>query len=112
MRQKHKQYYLQQWCNWNRLKPAIKFGNLVLARDDRLPPDTWPISRVILCHQGADGPTRVVTLNGSTSTFQRPIVKMCMLPLQIPRIIFAMFTEGSGMFRVEFTARSVAQQQL
>ncbi|XP_011311720.1 uncharacterized protein [Fopius arisanus] len=84
---------------WNQRERNIKVGDMVLMIDQDLPPSKWPIARVSAVHPGADGLTRVATvktaraivpslrdgspnLEGVTSTsatFNRPIVKLCLL---------------------------------
>jgi len=53
---------------------------MVLITDERFPPGKWPLARVIHLHPGPDGLTRVVTLKTATSTYKRPITKLCVLP--------------------------------
>jgi len=57
-------------------------GNMVLVVDERYPPAKWPLGRVVQTHPGPDGQIRVVTIRTQTSTLQRPIVKLCPLPIQ------------------------------
>ncbi|EFN72087.1 hypothetical protein EAG_06152, partial [Camponotus floridanus] len=50
-----------------------------LVVDERYPPSKWPLGRIIQLHPGKDGQVRVVTVRTQTSTFKRPIVKLCPL---------------------------------
>ncbi|XP_011883953.1 PREDICTED: uncharacterized protein LOC105571092 [Vollenhovia emeryi] len=78
--------YLQRYHSiykWNRVAPSLKEGALVLIVDERNPPSKWPLGRIIQTHPGPDGHTRVVTVRTQSSTFKRPIVKICPLPIEI-----------------------------
>lgn len=70
---------LEQRCKWNRLKLLVKVGDLVLVQDDRLQSRT--MARVVLCHPGTDGHTRVVTLKDVKGTLKRAIVKIFVFPI-------------------------------
>lgn len=72
---------LQHRYKWNKHQPDIDLGAVVLVKDDRLPPGKWLLGRVINKHPGADGITRVVTLQYKNHTFKRPVTKLCPLPL-------------------------------
>lgn len=76
-------YYLQSLQNatkWFEPKNIPQVGQLVLIKDERLPPSKWALARVCELHPGSDGNTRVVTIKTQTSTLMRPIVKLCLLP--------------------------------
>lgn len=68
---------------WNKSVPSLKEGSLVLIIDERYPPSKWPLGRVIQTHPGKDGHTRVVTVRTQFSSFKRPIVKLCPLPISV-----------------------------
>ncbi|XP_071643010.1 uncharacterized protein [Temnothorax longispinosus] len=72
---------LQQRVKWRRLKAPVKIGQLVLLRNAILPPCKWELGRVTQCHADADGLIRVVTVRTPTSEYKRPIVKLCLLPI-------------------------------
>lgn len=72
---------LQQRSKWRAGQPAIKPGQLVLLRNSLLPPCKWEMGRVVNCHPGSDGLTRVVTVRTSNSEYKRPICKLCVLPI-------------------------------
>ncbi|XP_015123486.1 uncharacterized protein LOC107045668 [Diachasma alloeum] len=89
---------------WKTRQQNIEVGNMVLMVDDNLPPAQWPIARVIATRPGADGLTRVATVRTSKaevgrhqdgspnlqnitaahSVFDRPITKLCLLPIDPP----------------------------
>jgi len=75
---------LQQRAKWRRqLTPDIRVGKLVLLRNSLLPPCKWELGRIIMCHSGSDGLTRVVTVKTATSEYKRPLSKLCLLPIDI-----------------------------
>lgn len=82
----HSEYLttLQQRYKWNKHCADIKLGTVVLVKDERLPPGKWLLGRVIQKHPGADGITRVVSLQYKTKVFKRPLTKLCPLPLEVP----------------------------
>lgn len=77
---------LQQRPKWLKTQPNIKVGQLVLVKDERLPPLTWNMGRIMEIHPGNDGLVRVATLKTRNSVITRPITKLCVLPLENPHI--------------------------
>ena len=77
---------------WHQPSESITVGALVLIMDERYPPAKWPLARVTETHPGPDGLTRVVTVKTATSSFRRPVVKLCRLPVSG----FEASTSGSG----------------
>lgn len=74
---------LQQRVKWKNQQPNIVVGQLVLLRHSNLPPCKWELGRIIECHPGDDGIVRVVTVKTAQSEYKRPIVKVCILPIEI-----------------------------
>ncbi|XP_036146902.1 uncharacterized protein LOC118646983 [Monomorium pharaonis] len=72
---------LQQRTKWRQITSPIEVGRLVCLRNPNLPPCKWELGRIIQVHPGADGLTRVVTIKTATSTYVRPIGKLCVLPV-------------------------------
>jgi len=66
---------------WQLPTPNIKKGAMVLVIDERFPPAKWPLGRIIDIHPGEDGQVRVVTVRTQLTTLKRPIVKLCLLPI-------------------------------
>jgi len=58
----------------------VTIGDLVLVKEDNLPPLVWKKAVIIDMHTGRDGFVRVVTIRTATVTFKRPIAKICVLP--------------------------------
>ncbi|XP_025990565.2 uncharacterized protein LOC105206773 [Solenopsis invicta] len=75
---------LQQRTKWRRrLQTDVRVGQLVLLRNSLLPPCKWELGRIIMCHPGSDGLSRVVTVKTATSEYKRPLNKLCFLPIDI-----------------------------
>ncbi|XP_018407519.1 PREDICTED: uncharacterized protein LOC108783448 [Cyphomyrmex costatus] len=74
---------LQQRSKWRVAQKLARVGRLVLLRDPLAPPCKWELGRIIECHTGDDGLTRVVTVKTSKSTYKRSIVKLCFLPVDL-----------------------------
>lgn len=72
---------LQQRPKWLNHRTDIRVGDMVLIRDDHLPPLKWKLARVIKTNPGLDGHVRVVTVKTADGEFERPIVKLCLLPI-------------------------------
>lgn len=73
---------LQQRPKWKAQGPNVDKGNLVLVKDEQLPPNQWLLGRITEIHPGKDGLTRVVTLKTKNTTLKRPITKICLLPIE------------------------------
>lgn len=73
---------LQQRPKWLNQTENICVNELVLLKEDNLPPTQWRLARVIEIFPGADNIVRVVTLKTSSTTLKRPITKICRLPNQ------------------------------
>ncbi|CAG7826059.1 unnamed protein product [Allacma fusca] len=72
---------LQQRPKWASYQPNMEVGNLVLIKDERLPPQQWLLGRIIQVHAGTDGMVRVVTVKTKNGEMKRPITKLCSLPI-------------------------------
>lgn len=73
--------HLTQRYRWNRQFPEPNVGDVVLVKEDYLPPARWLLGRIVEKHAGSDGLTRVVTLKCSGSLCKRPVSKLCVLPV-------------------------------
>ncbi|XP_022834488.1 uncharacterized protein LOC111362158 [Spodoptera litura] len=79
-----KQEYLTNFFQrhkWNVRKPDCKIGDVVLIKEDILPPAKWLYGRIVELHPGRDNLTRVVTVRCKGSMIKRPISKLCLLPV-------------------------------
>ena len=68
---------LQQRFKWTAKRTDLQVGDLVLIRDDNLPPNKWRLGRITQVHPGADSLVRVVTVKTMDGELKRPIVKLC-----------------------------------
>lgn len=73
---------LQQRSKWRTIEPNLKIGQMVLVRNATLPPCKWELGRIAQLYPGPDGLTRVVTVKTATSEYKRPIVKLCLHPIE------------------------------
>ncbi|KAJ0169552.1 hypothetical protein K1T71_014737 [Dendrolimus kikuchii] len=76
--------YLNSFLNrtkWTSKLPEPNVGDVVIIKDDNIPPGRWLLGRIINKHPGHDGVTRVVTLRTKGSTIRRPTSKICTLPV-------------------------------
>ncbi|XP_075990298.1 uncharacterized protein LOC142985943 [Anticarsia gemmatalis] len=76
--------YLSNLMNrykWSVQVPEPNVDDIVLLKEDDLPPCRWSLGRVIQKHPGQDNITRVVTLRTKSSTLKRPTSKLCILPI-------------------------------
>ncbi|XP_045501456.1 uncharacterized protein LOC123698751 [Colias croceus] len=71
-----------QRYKWKGKVPDIKVGDVVLVKEDNLPPAKWMYGLVVKLHPGNDEVTRVVTLRYRGSHIQRPTSKLCVLPVR------------------------------
>ena len=71
---------LQQRGKWTTSSPNLSPGDLVIMKEDNIPPLQWKLARVIDIHPGQDSITRVVSLRTANGTKKRPITKLCLLP--------------------------------
>lgn len=81
----HREYLatLQNRYRWNAELDNLAVGSIVALMDERYPPQTWLLGRVVDVHPGADGLVRVATIRTSNGTTQRAIHKLCLLPVEI-----------------------------
>lgn len=73
-------HQLQTKSKWLHPKENISVGDLVLVKEDNLPPGKWAMARVLDLHPGNDGYVRVVSLKTQTNILKRPITKLAPLP--------------------------------
>ncbi|XP_033240037.1 uncharacterized protein [Drosophila pseudoobscura] len=73
---------LQQRSKWRTAKPSLAVADLVLVKDENLPPMKWPLARVVELLPGRDGVSRVAVLKTSSGIIKRSVNKLCLLPLK------------------------------
>ncbi|CAG9135185.1 unnamed protein product [Plutella xylostella] len=75
-------HLLQTRCKWNKPTTNIKEGEIVLIKEDNLPPARWALGRVLRTHPGTDGRVRVTTLKTKNGIMKRPVTKLSPLPIE------------------------------
>lgn len=70
---------LQQRPKWTKSRSNLQLDDLVLIKEDNVPPMKWCTGRVVELHPGKDGLVRVVTLKTAGGNFKRPVVKLSLL---------------------------------
>lgn len=73
--------HLLQRYKWNKQVPEPNIGDVVLIKEDNVPPARWLLGRVVEKHAGLDNVTRVVTLKCNGSLCKRPVSRLCVLPV-------------------------------
>lgn len=73
---------LQQRPKWLLRQPNLAPGDMVLVRDDRVPPSKWNLGRVVSTNAGMDNLVRSAIVKTANSTMIRPITKLCLLPME------------------------------
>lgn len=71
----------QSISKWYHTNNKIQTGSLVLISDERTPSGRWPLARVTELLPGSDQLTRVVKVKTATTTLNRPLSKLIILPV-------------------------------
>lgn len=77
-------HQLQQRQKWFTHQPNLTLGDVVLIKDQNLPPLSWKMGRISELFPGADGIVRVVGLCTPHGYLKRPVNKLCPLPVKEP----------------------------
>lgn len=80
--------YLQQLqvrSKWLNKTSNLSIGDVVLIKEDNLPPAKWALGRIQEVHPGRDNLVRVVTMKTKTGLLTRPITKLVKLPTEEPK---------------------------
>lgn len=78
------QEYLTQFYHrykWSQKTPEPKVGDVVLVKENDLPPARWLYGVITHKHTGLDNITRVVSLRCKGSIIKRPVSKLIVLPV-------------------------------
>ncbi|XP_061710888.1 uncharacterized protein LOC133520471 [Cydia pomonella] len=62
---------LQKRQKWRKQGQQLQLGEMVLVKDDRLPPNRWLLGRVTRLYPGSDGVTRVADVHTTSGTLRR-----------------------------------------
>lgn len=71
---------MQQRNKWKFKRNEVKIGDLVVLKEDNLPPCKWALGKIIEIIRGKDDRVRVVVVKTSLGVFKRAITKICLLP--------------------------------
>ncbi|XP_018361404.1 PREDICTED: uncharacterized protein LOC108760104 [Trachymyrmex cornetzi] len=71
----------QQRSKWNTITNPIQIGQLVILKEDNLPPLSWKLGRIKEVYPGQDGIIRTALIHTARSDYKRPITKLCVLPI-------------------------------
>lgn len=72
---------LQQRRQWKKSQGSLEIGQLVLVKDDNLPPAKWRLGRVLNLIAGKDGASRVASIKTADGIISRAVVRLCPLPI-------------------------------
>ncbi|XP_061704588.1 uncharacterized protein LOC133515953 [Cydia pomonella] len=72
---------LQERPKWLKREREFELGDIVLIKDDQLPPGKWSLGRVLDKHPGPDGVTRVYSVRCRGDVTKRSVSKLCELPV-------------------------------
>ncbi|XP_063362149.1 uncharacterized protein LOC134651087 [Cydia amplana] len=73
---------LQKRHKWTKDGGQLKLGEMVLVKDDRLPPNQWLLGRVTQLYPGTDGISRVADVLTMSGTVRRAFNRLCPLPVE------------------------------
>lgn len=75
---------LQHRYKWKDSARNPEKGDVVILKDENLPPTKWLLGRIVEVHPGKDNKVRVVTVQCKNNTFYtRPLSKIVMLPIEL-----------------------------
>lgn len=72
---------LQHRYKWKDIESEPKVGDVVLIREDDLPPAKWLLGVITEKHTGSDKLTRVVSVRSKSNVIKRPLSKIIVLPV-------------------------------
>lgn len=75
---------LQHRNKWLRQCTNVELGDMVIIKEDSLPPSKWLLGRVINTFPDREGLVRKVIVRTATTTLERPITKINILPIDKP----------------------------
>ncbi|KAH8385267.1 hypothetical protein KR009_010764, partial [Drosophila setifemur] len=73
---------LYQRTKWRSPHPAIEVNDVVLVKDENLPPLRWPLARPLELIPGTDQVVSVAVLKTATGVIKRATRKLSVLPKQ------------------------------
>ncbi|XP_075148904.1 uncharacterized protein LOC142222573 [Haematobia irritans] len=73
---------LQERSKWRATTTNLTQGDMVLIKDENLPPLKWQLGRVSELIHGKDGTARVAVIKTSTGECKRAVTKLAVLPIE------------------------------
>ncbi|GFV71908.1 DUF5641 domain-containing protein [Trichonephila clavipes] len=73
---------LQQRKKWIVNKENLKLGDMVLIREENLPPCKWLLGRVVKIYMGKDKKVRVVDIKTGKGIYKRSVNRLSILPIE------------------------------
>ncbi|CAH2093312.1 unnamed protein product [Euphydryas editha] len=70
---------LNQRYKWNTKRDEPEIGDVVVLKEDNVPPAKWLLGKIIKKFPGPDNVTRVVSIKCKTGEYRRPVSKICIL---------------------------------
>lgn len=91
--QRMQQEFWARWVNeyiqeqqkrnkWSGVHRSFRIGDLVFIKNELTPPCQWLMGRVVNVYPGKDGLIRSCQVRTEKSVFERPITKLCLLPME------------------------------
>ncbi|XP_011563795.3 uncharacterized protein LOC125489760 [Plutella xylostella] len=74
---------LQIRSKWHTNRGQLQLGQMVLIKDDRLPPNRWLLGRITAVYPGTDGINRVADVLSTSGTLRRAYNRLCPLPMTL-----------------------------
>lgn len=69
---------------WNTKTPDPEIDDIVILKEDNMPPCKWLLGRIIQKYVGPDNMTRVVKVKCKNGVYKRPVSKICKILIQEP----------------------------
>lgn len=74
---------LQRRPKWKQQHSNLKVNQIVVIKEDNLPPTKWVLGRIVQVFQGNDGLVRSAMVRLTKKSIKsRPIHKLCLLPIE------------------------------
>lgn len=70
---------LHKRFKWKYPKKDIQVNDLVVIRNEKLPPNEWRLGRVVKVHCGPDQRVRVADIKTQAGILTRSVIKLCVL---------------------------------
>lgn len=75
-------HHCQQRYKWQSANQSIHQGQMVILKEDNIPPLSRPLGRITDVYPGPDGVIRTVTVRTCKGLYKHPITRLCVLPYE------------------------------